>query len=102
MPVATTRRRSDTDQRYVQAGLFPETMSVLGNRWACAVLVAAFLCVHEMGHQGAVLGVGLNAFGLTVEGLFLVSLCQRDVLPELRARAGAAINPEVFEGVVEG
>jgi DNA-binding HxlR family transcriptional regulator len=43
VPVAATRRRSDTDQRGAQAGLFPQTMSVLGNRWACALLVAAFV-----------------------------------------------------------
>ncbi|MGZ6780947.1 MAG: winged helix-turn-helix transcriptional regulator [Mycobacterium sp.] len=41
MPMATTRRRSSTDQR--EAGLFPQTMSVLGNRWGFALLVAAFV-----------------------------------------------------------
>ena len=33
------------DQR--QAGLFPQTMSVLGNRWAFALLVAAFVGVSR-------------------------------------------------------
>lgn len=43
-PRAVTRRRSDSDTGSArQAGLFPETMSVLGNRWAAALLVAAFL-----------------------------------------------------------
>lgn len=42
LPKATTRRRSEADQRDAAAGLFPQTMSVLGNRWACAILVAAF------------------------------------------------------------
>lgn len=46
LPVATTRRRSGsgstTDGRDSPSGLFPQTMSVLGNRWACAILVAAF------------------------------------------------------------
>jgi DNA-binding HxlR family transcriptional regulator len=41
IPTTTTRRRSATDQR--EAGLFPETMAVLGNRWAFALLVAAFV-----------------------------------------------------------
>lgn len=46
IPTAATRRRSDSqaacpDDR--QAGLFAETMAVLGNRWAAALLVAAFL-----------------------------------------------------------
>ena len=40
IPPASTRRRSD--QRNT-AGLFPQTMSVLGNRWGFALLVAAFV-----------------------------------------------------------
>ena len=39
VPAAATRRRSATSQ----AGLFPQTMTVLGNRWAFAILVAAFV-----------------------------------------------------------
>jgi DNA-binding HxlR family transcriptional regulator len=39
IPAAATRRRSSTSQ----AGLFPQTMSVLGNRWGFALLVAAFV-----------------------------------------------------------
>lgn len=42
-PGASTRRRVDSDASSRQAGLFPETMTVLGNRWAAAILVAAFL-----------------------------------------------------------
>lgn len=42
-PTATTRRRSDSDAVPRQAGLFPQTMAVLGNRWAAALLLAAFL-----------------------------------------------------------
>lgn len=41
MPSTTTRRRSSTDPR--GAGLFPQTMGVLGNRWGFALLVAAFV-----------------------------------------------------------
>ncbi|OBK75036.1 helix-turn-helix domain-containing protein [Mycobacterium sp. 1274761.0] len=41
MPAAATRRRSSTEAR--QAGQFPQTMSVLGNRWGFALLVAAFV-----------------------------------------------------------
>ena len=37
---AATRRRSGDRAR---PGLFPQTMSVLGNRWAFAILVAAFV-----------------------------------------------------------
>ncbi len=41
VPGAATRRRSANERR--QAGLFPETMNVLGNRWGFALLVAAFV-----------------------------------------------------------
>ncbi|WP_293002517.1 winged helix-turn-helix transcriptional regulator [Mycobacterium sp.] len=39
VPDGSNRRRSSTGQ----AGLFPETMSVFGNRWAAALLVCTFL-----------------------------------------------------------
>lgn len=42
-PAAATRRRSESDTGGRDAGMFPETMSVLGNRWAAALLLAAFL-----------------------------------------------------------
>lgn len=42
LPAVTTRRRSEDDRRDSPSGLFPQTMSVLGNRWAFAILVAAF------------------------------------------------------------
>jgi DNA-binding HxlR family transcriptional regulator len=47
VPTAATRRRSGTDQAHRQAGLFPQTMSVLGKRWAFAILVAAFVGVSR-------------------------------------------------------
>jgi DNA-binding HxlR family transcriptional regulator len=42
-PASATRRRADPQSGAGQAGLFAETMTVLGNRWAAALLVAAFL-----------------------------------------------------------
>jgi len=47
IPVASTRRRSAADQRDAAAGLFPQTMSVMGNRWAFALLVAAVVGVSR-------------------------------------------------------
>ena len=41
VPEAVTRRRASGTHH--QPGLFPETMSVFGNRWAAALLVCAFL-----------------------------------------------------------
>lgn len=41
-PETATRRRTDSHSAR-QAGLFPETMAVLGNRWAATLLLAAFL-----------------------------------------------------------
>ena len=64
------------------------------------ILVAAVL-VQDAGVGGAVLGVGLAVFGLALEGLFLIRYSRRDVMPELRAKRAAAINPEAFEGVSE-
>ena len=43
VPEAVTRRITSADDKHRQAGLFPETMSVFGNRWAAALLVCAFL-----------------------------------------------------------
>ncbi len=40
-PAAVTRRRSDPARQ--DGGLFPETMSMFGNRWAAALVLAAFL-----------------------------------------------------------
>ena len=54
VPTTGTRRRSSAEQR--QAGLFPQTMSVLGNRWAFALLVAAFVGVSRFTDFQAQLG----------------------------------------------
>jgi DNA-binding HxlR family transcriptional regulator len=43
VPEAMTRRRASAGGKRSQAGLFPETMSVFGNRWAAALLVCVFL-----------------------------------------------------------
>lgn len=56
-PAATTRRRSESDVAVRQAGLFPQTMAVLGNRWAAALLVAAFLGASRFTDFQAQLGV---------------------------------------------
>ncbi|GAC1403830.1 MAG: helix-turn-helix domain-containing protein [Mycobacterium sp.] len=47
IPVASTRRRSEAAQRDGAAGLFPQTMSVMGNRWSFALLVAAFVGINR-------------------------------------------------------
>lgn len=40
VPAASTRRRSESTGT---AGMFPETMALIGNRWSAAILGAAFL-----------------------------------------------------------
>lgn len=59
LPVTTTRRRSgtDSDQRDSPSGLFPQTMSVLGNPWACVILVAAFVGTSRFSDFRELLGV---------------------------------------------
>ncbi len=64
-------------------------------------IVIAAVLVHDAGVGGAVLGVGLAVFGLAFEGLFLIRYSRKDVMPELRAKRAAAVNPEAFEGVSE-
>jgi DNA-binding HxlR family transcriptional regulator len=54
IPTTANRRRSAADQH--QAGLFPQTMSVLGNRWAFALLVAAFVGISRFTDFQAQLG----------------------------------------------
>lgn len=52
MPVTATRRRSQGDR----AGLFPQTMTILGNRWSFAVMVAAFVGTSRFTDFAAQLG----------------------------------------------
>lgn len=54
-PAAATRRRSEADQ-HAAAGLFPQTMSVMGNRWGFALLVAAFVGMRRFTDFQAQLG----------------------------------------------
>ena len=56
VPEGSTRRRSSADGKRGQAGLFPETMSVFGNRWAAALLVCAFLGTSRFSDFQAQLG----------------------------------------------
>ena len=42
VPLAVTRRRSDADLERHDTGFFPETMTIFGNRWASALIGAAF------------------------------------------------------------
>jgi DNA-binding HxlR family transcriptional regulator len=56
MPVQSTRRRSVSDTAPTRAGLFPETMGILGNRWAFALLVSAFVGTTRFNDFAAQLG----------------------------------------------
>lgn len=59
-PQVSTRRRSDAHGSARQAGLFPETMAVFGNRWAAALLVAAFLGATRFTDFSTRLGIPPN------------------------------------------
>lgn len=71
MPVGSTRRRSHSD-RAAQADLFPQTMSILGNRWAFAIMVAAFVGTTRFtdfaGQLGAPPGSLTDRLQILVEG----------------------------------
>jgi DNA-binding HxlR family transcriptional regulator len=49
MPVESTRRRSSTDRVDGRVGQFPQAMSILGNRWGFALIVAAFVGTSRFG-----------------------------------------------------
>ncbi len=76
IPVATaTRRRPESGHA---AGLFPQTMSVMGNRWGFAILVAAFVGVSRFTDFQTQLGAPPGSIAdrlsnFTANGVFEVS-----------------------------
>lgn len=55
-----------------------------------SLVVAAVALVGPLGHLGATLGVGLHAFGLAVEGVYLERLSHVRALPVLTESASAS------------
>lgn len=55
-----------------------------------SLAVVAVIAVGPFGHLGAVLGVGLHAFGLVVEGIYLERCSHGRALPALSAPASAS------------
>ena len=99
IPAASTRRRSEADQRDALAGLFPQTMSVLGNRWAFALLVAAFVGVSRFTDFQAQLGAAPGSISdrlsiLTANGV-LIAVGSRYRLTE----KGRAFFPVLVSGL---
>ena len=75
IPASVTRRRSSSDQ---SAGLFPQTMSVMGNRWGFALLVAAFVGMTRFSDFQAQLGAPPGSIAdrlaiFTANGVFEMS-----------------------------
>jgi DNA-binding HxlR family transcriptional regulator len=75
IPAAATRRRSASDQ---SSGLFPQTVSVMGNRWGFALLVAAFVGVSRFSDFQSQLGAPPGSIAdrlaiFTANGVFEVS-----------------------------
>lgn len=75
IPAAATRRRSTSDQ---SSGLFPQTVSVMGNRWGFALLVAAFVGVSRFSDFQSQLGAPPGSIAdrlaiFTANGVFEVS-----------------------------
>jgi DNA-binding HxlR family transcriptional regulator len=89
MPVQSTRRRSASGR----AGLFPETMGILGNRWAFALLVAAFVGTSRFndfaGQLGAPPGSLADRLQIFTAGGVLASSGGRYLLTE----KGRAVFP---------
>ena len=72
-PARATRRRSGRER--ARAGLFPETMSIFGNRWSATLLVGALLGVARFTDFQAALGAPPSVIGER-----LVSLAASGVL----------------------
>lgn len=75
IPAAATRRRSESDQAAV---LFPQTMSVMGNRWSFALLVAVFVGMTRFTDFQTQLGAPPGSIAdrlsiLTANGVFEMS-----------------------------
>ncbi len=73
--VAATRRRSEGDR---EAGLFPQTMSVMGNRWGFALLVGAFVGMSRFTDFQTRLGAPPGSIAdrlsiLTANGVFVAA-----------------------------
>ena len=107
MPVAVDPATIEADQRDAAAGLFPQTMSVLGNRWAFALLVAAFVGMSRFTDFQTQLGAPPGSIAdrlsiFTANGVLVVGRqpipAHREgpgLLPgaDLRAAVGAAVVP---------
>ncbi|WP_163802203.1 winged helix-turn-helix transcriptional regulator [Mycolicibacterium sediminis] len=74
MPEQVTRRRSASGAAAPGAGLFPETMTILGNRWAFALLVAAFVGTTRFGDFGEQLGAPPGTLADRLSTLTLVGV----------------------------
>ena len=81
VPEAVTRRRASTDGDRQQAGLFPETMTVFGNRWAAALLVCAFLGTSRFTDFQAQLGAPPTLLSGRLQ-----TFCANGVLSQAHAR----------------
>ncbi|BBY51641.1 HxlR family transcriptional regulator [Mycolicibacterium arabiense] len=93
VPVLSTRRRSSPDTGRSAPGLFPETMTILGNRWAFAVVVAAFVGTSRFGDFEAQLAVPPSTLADR-----LATLTDRGILanasgPYLLTKKGRAVLP---------
>jgi DNA-binding HxlR family transcriptional regulator len=102
VPEAATRRRANTGHNGRQAGLFPETMSVFGNRWAAALLVCAFLGADRFTHFQSQLGAPP-----TVLAERLQTFCANGVLTQADTRyqlteKGRALFPVIVTALQYG
>lgn len=96
VPEAVTRRRASAEGNGQQAGLFPETMSVFGNRWAAALLVCAFLGTSRFTDFQTQLGAPPTLLASRLQ-----TFCANGVLSQARSRyqlteKGRALFPVII------
>ncbi len=102
VPEAVTRRRASAEGDRQQAGLFPETMSIFGNRWSAALLVCAFLGTNRFTDFQTQLGVPPTLLAGRLQ-----TFCANGVLSQTNARyqlteKGRAFFPVIITALQYG
>jgi DNA-binding HxlR family transcriptional regulator len=92
VPEAVTRRRATAEGKHNQARVFPETMSVFGNRWAAAVLVCAFWGARRFTDFQFQLGAPPTLLAGRLQ-----TFCANEVLCASRQQGGGRVRYQLTE-----
>lgn len=93
VPVESTRRRATSERATTRAGLFPETMSILGNRWAFTLLVAAFVGISRFSDFAERLGVPTSSLAHRLQSFTTAGVLEHSGGRYLLTEKGRAAFP---------